>query len=178
MRNESASGCRFLYYNPKSTESSPKNFRKTHKTTYGKPKEYWIPKYKLYGDPVLTFILERGEACTPVSCATVIVLCLCILSPYKNRIASFQGIQLCKIVFVPRDSNIRCILHQSCPMKTQHVTTMRNPVIEPVTLYASHRQTVGRSELFIGPRKTYCCVCKSHSAAPVAWDKTQAIQQL
>jgi len=34
-----------------------------------------------------------------------------------------------KIVFVARAGNIQCILHQSYPMKIQHFTSMRNPVI-------------------------------------------------
>jgi len=35
-----------------------------------------------------------------------------------------------KIVFVARACNIKCILHQSCPMKTEHFT----PVINPLSL--------------------------------------------
>jgi len=34
-----------------------------------------------------------------------------------------------KIVFVARACNIQCILHESCPMKTQNFAPMRNPVI-------------------------------------------------
>jgi len=34
-----------------------------------------------------------------------------------------------KIVFATRACNVQCILHQSCPMKTQHFTPMRIPVI-------------------------------------------------
>jgi len=49
----------------------------------------------------------------------------CILSLYKNRIAGSQGthLGLCKIVFVARCCYIRCIIHQSCPMKSQHFTS-------------------------------------------------------
>jgi len=73
--------------------------------------------------PVFTFILARGRFafCTPVSSATVVDVC-CILSLYKNRLAGFQGMQSCKIVFVACACKIRCIVHQSCPMKNQHFT--------------------------------------------------------
>ena len=86
-------------------------------TTYRKLKKYSIPKYALNGGPVLTFNLPGG--CTSGSYATVVHLC-CILLLHKNRAAGFQDIQSCKIEIVARACNIRWILHQSCPMKTQH----------------------------------------------------------
>ena len=48
MKIESAAGCTFLYWNPKSPENSPKTSEKGKKTTTKwKLKKYAIPKYKL-----------------------------------------------------------------------------------------------------------------------------------
>jgi len=74
-----------------------KNFRKAENTTtYWKPTEYWIPKYKLNG---ASFCIkysktEKFAPCIHASYATVVDLC-CILSLYNNKIAGSQGIQLC-----------------------------------------------------------------------------------
>ena len=134
------------------------NVRKTQKTTtYWKPKKYWIPKYKQNGGSVFAFTCQGwgSRPYTPVRHTTVVDLC-CILSLYKYRIT---GIQSYKIVSVALAYNIRCILHQSCPMKTRNITPMRNPVILRITLcpVVGLGPIVGCSALFIGPHNTYCC---------------------
>jgi len=106
---------------------------------------------------------QKGSCpCIHVRYATVVDLC-CVISLYNNKMADFQGVQSCEIVFVACNCDIQCILHHSCPTKTQRFSTrMRNQVIQPITLYASCRQTVGlgpivgHSALSIEPRNTYC----------------------
>ena len=67
-----------------------------------------------------------SHPCAAVSHTIVADLC-CILSLHMYRIT---GIQSYKIVFVARTCNIQCILHQSCPIKTQNFSQMRNPVMQ------------------------------------------------
>jgi len=104
-----------------------------------------MQKYKLSRDPVFAFSLlgEGSHPCNPVSHTTIVDLC-CILSLYKNRITGFQGEQSYKMVFVALASNIQCVLHQSCPMKTQHFTdTNEKSSYLTNNAVPSGRQTVG-----------------------------------
>ena len=160
------------------------------KTTYWKSKKYWLPKCKIDRGAAFAFSLAKWEVRTyalPASCVTVLDLC-CILSLHKKRIAGVQGIQSCKIVFVVCACNFRCILHQTCPMKIQHFTPMRNPVIQSTTLYTSGRPTVGFGGVvglqlhfrpwlpfFLG-RETLSVVgpvvFKNWSGEPVLWKNT------
>jgi len=100
------------------------------KPTYLKPKNVLNTEiqYNQNGGSVFAFILSEGRF-APLNLRQSHHCCkdlCCILSLYKNRIT---GIQSYKIAFIACASNIQCILHQSCPMKTRNFTLMRNPVI-------------------------------------------------
>jgi len=98
-------------------------------------------QYKVNGAQCLHFA-QHGGRFAPMNFRQLHDCCrlCCTFSLYKNRIAGFQGKQSCEIIFVA--CNMRCILHQSCPKKTQIVSPMRNPVFQAMTLYASS-QTAG-----------------------------------
>jgi len=109
--------------------------------------------------PVFTLSIAKqkdSHPCIHVSYATIVGLC-CIISICKNRITGFQDVQSYKTVFVACTCNILCTLHQSCLTKTHHLSTMQKPVVLPVTLHVSGRQTVGHSTLSTESRNTYWC---------------------
>jgi len=119
----------------KSPQNSPKISEKRKKTTYCKPQN---TEYRNISSVTFRFLhlawqrwtfalLQPRQLhlhfCTPVFYPLTV-------QAQNNRCLSYSR-QSCKIVFVARACNIPCILHQSCPMKTQHFTftPMRNSVV-------------------------------------------------
>jgi len=120
----------FYTKTPNHQKTVQKTLKNTQKTKiYWKPEKYWIPKYKLNAGTQFLHLAWHREVCTLASpSVTPLLQTYVVLSTvqYNNRIAGFQNIQACKIVFVARASNIRCILHQTCPKKKMLYTNEKS----------------------------------------------------